>query len=92
MGHFQKDCKATLNSQGGGRDDLALSDTNPTIGQMSHTLTTSTLITDLTFKAIIKELVSWQLVTEKPFAQTPKMYHRHLVNPLQVVLAQLSHL
>ena len=30
--HFQKDCQATLNSQVGDRDDLALSDTNPTIG------------------------------------------------------------
>ena len=44
----RKDSKATLNIEDGDRDDPALSDTNPTIGQMSHTLTTSTLITDLT--------------------------------------------
>ena len=40
LDHFQKGCKATLNSQGDDRGDLALSDTNPTIGKMSHTLTT----------------------------------------------------
>ena len=32
LGHFQKDCKATLNAQGGDRDGTALSDTNPTVG------------------------------------------------------------
>ena len=47
LGHVQKDCKATLNSQVGDRDDLALSDTNPTISQMSHTMTASVLITYL---------------------------------------------
>ena len=26
LGHFQKDCRATLNPQGGDRDDTALSD------------------------------------------------------------------
>ena len=30
--HFQKDCKATLNPQGGDRKDAALPDTNPPIG------------------------------------------------------------
>ena len=56
LGHFQKDCKATLNPQGGDRDDAVLSDTNPTIGQISHTLTASMLITGLTFKDILKEV------------------------------------
>ena len=32
LGHFQKDCKATINPQDGDRNDAALSDTNPTIG------------------------------------------------------------
>ena len=31
--HFQKDCKPTLNFQGGDRDDPTFSDTNPTIGK-----------------------------------------------------------
>ena len=57
--HFQKDCKATLNSQGNDRDDLALCDTNPIIGQMSHTLTVSMPIVNLTFKAILK---NWSVV------------------------------
>ena len=83
-----KGCKATLNPQGGDRDDTALSDTNPTIGQMNHSLTTSTQITDLTFKAILKELVS--LAIEKPFAPNPKLHQRPLFGPLQVVLAHLS--
>ena len=32
LGHFQKDCKATLNPQGCDRDDASLSDANPLIG------------------------------------------------------------
>ena len=58
LDHFQKDSKATQNPQGGDRDDTALSDTNPTISQMRYTLTPSTPITNCTFKAIFKELVS----------------------------------
>ena len=42
----------------GGRKDMPVSDISPTIGCMSHTLIASTLITHLTFKAILKELVS----------------------------------
>ena len=38
LDHFQKDCKATLNSQAGDRDDTTFSDPNHTVGQMSHTL------------------------------------------------------
>ena len=72
LGHFQKDCKATLNFQGGDNDDLALSDTNPTISQMSHTLTISTLTTDLTFNAILKEFVSLVFGNRKTFHPKPQ--------------------
>ena len=72
LGHFQKDCKANLNSQGGDRDDLALSDINPTIGKMSHALTTSTPITDLTFKAVLKELVSLAIGNRRAFCAKPQ--------------------
>ena len=57
IGHFHKDCMTTLPSQDGGRKDHSLSDTNPTIGPMSHTQTASTVTTDFTFKALLKELV-----------------------------------
>ena len=61
LGHFQKDCKATLNVQGGDRDDAVLSDAYLTIGQMSHTLTTSMQIINLTFKAFkgVGQLSYW---------------------------------
>ena len=55
LGHFQKDCKATFNSQVGDIDDTTLPDPSHTIDKMSHTLTTSRPITDITFKAILKE-------------------------------------
>ena len=42
-----------------------------TIGQMSHTLTTSLLITKLTFKAILKELVSSVIGNKRAFC--PKL-------------------
>ena len=71
LGHSQKDSKTTLNSQDGNRDDLSLSDTNPTIGWMSHTLNTSTPITYLTFKAILKELVSSEIGNRKTFCPIP---------------------
>ena len=90
LGHFQKNCKAILNSQGSDRDEQALSDTNPTISQMSHTLTTSTPILNLTFKAILKELVSLLSGNRKAFCQKPKIMHqRPTVKPLHVALAQL---
>ena len=76
LDHFQKDCKATLNPQGGDRDDAVLSDANSTIGQTSHTLTTSMQITNLTFKAILKELVSSVIDNRRAFCPrhqtTPK--------------------
>ena len=56
---------------------------------MSHTLTTSMPITDLTFKAILKELISLMIDNRKALIQHPKMHQRPLVNPLQVVLAWL---
>ena len=73
LGHFQKDCKASLNPQGGDRDDAALSDTNPTIGRMSHTVTMSMSITDLTFKAILKELVSLTIDNIRAFCSNPRL-------------------
>ena len=72
LDHFQKDCKDTLNFQGGDRDDLAVTDTNPTIGQMRHTMTTSIPITDLTFKAILKEMVSLTNHNRKTFHPKPQ--------------------
>ena len=80
-GHFQKDCKAMLNCQGVDTDEMMHPslDTNPTIGWMSHTLTTSTLITNLTFKA-------QQLAMEKPFIPNPKLHQRPQFSLLQVVL------
>ena len=72
LDQFQKDCKVTLNFQGGDRDHLALSDTNPTISQMSHTLTTSMPITNLTFKAILKKLVSFEIGNRKTFHPKPQ--------------------
>ena len=63
--HFQKYYKATLNFQCGDKDDLSLSDTNRTISQMSNTLITC--IADLTFKAILKKLVSLVIGNRKTF-------------------------
>ena len=67
LGHFQKDCQVNPNPQGGDRDDATLSDTNPAIRYMSHTLTASMPITNLTFKAILKELVSSAIGSRKAF-------------------------
>ena len=76
LGHFQKDCKVTLNPQCGNRDDKILADTNPAISQRSHTLTISTSITDLTFMTILKELLSLAIGNRKAFCPksqtTPK--------------------
>ena len=81
MGHFQKDCKATLNSQDDDRDDAALSDTNPNIGRMSHTLTTSRLITDLTFKAILKTLLSLVIGNRKALCPKPQSTQKNISQP-----------
>ena len=81
---------ARLNCQGGDWDCLPLSDLNPTIGWMSHTLTTSTAIMNLTFQAIWRELVSLVIGNRKTFHPNPKMHHRPLVSPLWVLLVQLS--
>ena len=72
LGHFQKDCKATLNYQGDDRDDTALSDSNPNNGKMIHTVTTSMPITNLTFKDIWKELVSLVIGNRKTFCPKPQ--------------------
>ena len=81
LGHFQKDCKATVNPQGGDRDDAALSDTNPTIGQMSHTLTSSMPITSLTFKTILKELVSSVIGNRRAFHPKPQTIPKTPIQP-----------
>ena len=67
LGHFQKECKATLNSQAGDKDGTTLSDPSHTIGQISITWMTSMPITDLTFKAILKELVSSAIGNKRAF-------------------------
>ena len=41
IGHFHKDCITILLTQDVDRKDKSLSDTSPTIGHMSHTLTVS---------------------------------------------------
>ena len=66
-GPLPKGLQGYLNFQGSDGEDLALSDTNPTISQMSHTLTTSMLITDLPFTVILKELVSLAIGNRKAF-------------------------
>ena len=81
LGYIQKDCKATLNLQSGDRDYAALSDTNPTLGQISHTLTTSMSITDLTFKAILKELVSFAIGNRKAFCPKPQTTPKTSIHP-----------
>ena len=45
-----------LTTQDGDRKDKSITDTSPTIGCISYTLTTSTSITDFTSKTILKEL------------------------------------
>ena len=72
IGPLQKDGKATLNPPGGDRDDATLSDTNPTIDQMSHILTASTPMTNLTFKAILRELISSVIYIRKTFHLKPQ--------------------
>ena len=62
--------------EGGDRDDLAFSDTNPTISRVIHTLTASRPITDLTFEVILKELVSLTIVNRKTFCPKPQSYTR----------------
>ena len=89
LGHFQKDCKDTLNPQSDDRDDAALSDTNPIISQMSHTLTTSMPIADLTFKAILKELFTSAISNRRAFHPKLTLFQKLLHNPLQAVLIQM---
>ena len=79
LGHFQKDCKATLSFQSGDKDNLALSDTNTTISQMSHTLTTFMPITNPNFKAIQKEMVS--SVIGKMFCPIPQSILKNISQP-----------
>ena len=81
LGHFQKDCKATLNPQGDDRDDAALSDTNPTISQMIHTLTASTPITYLAFMAILKELISSAIGNRRAFCSKPQTIPKTIIYP-----------
>ena len=70
IGHLHKDCTTTLPSQNSDKKGRSPDDTSPTTGEMSHILTASTQITDFTFKVILNELISSQLVIEKqPFAQ-----------------------
>ena len=87
LGHFQKDCKATLNVQGGDREDAVLSDANSTIGQTSHTLTTSMQITNLTFKAILKELVSTVIGNRRTFC---RRHQTTLKTPIQPSMGGVS--
>ena len=67
LDHFQKDYKVTVKSHIGDRDDTTLSDPSHTIGWINHTLTTSTPITDLTFKAILKEWVKSAIGNKRAF-------------------------
>ena len=84
LGHFQKDCNATLNSQAGDKDDTTLSGPSHTIGWMSHTLTTTMLIiTDLTFKAILRELVSSAIGNKRAFCLK---LQTTLNTPIQVIM------
>ena len=88
-GPLPKNCKVNLHSQLSDGDDTTLYDPSHTISQMSHTLTTSTPVTDLTFKTILKELVCLAIGNIRAFHQklqsTPKtliqlsMSHAHQV-------------
>ena len=62
--HFHKDCITILPSQDSDKDKSP-SDTSPIIVHTSHTLTASMAITDLTFKVILKELVSSAISNRK---------------------------
>ena len=87
LGHFQKiqkDCKATLNPQGDDWDDAALSDTIPTISKMGNTLTASMPITNLTFKAVLKELISSAFGNWKAFCPKPQTTPMTSVQPTTI--------
>ena len=78
-----------LNPKGGDREYLALSDTNPTNSQMSHTLIVSMPITNLTFKTILKKLVSSAIINTKTLCLKPQTAVTSPSSPLCLNLLHL---
>ena len=77
--HFSKDCTTTLPGLDQDKSNKLCSDISHTIGHMSHTLTASTPITDLTSKAILKEL-DQLLKGKSPWLKTHAISKRYHIN------------
>ena len=69
---------------------MTLSDSSHTIGQMRHTLTASMPIAGLTFKDILRALVTSAVGNREAFWPKPQTTPKTPIQPFQVVLVRLS--